>query len=133
MANDNDNIIVVNEKATYFKVKDIVATSKITIGSRGIAGDRATSAAIIDDKGRVLMLNDKGQGKVTKADEFIYAAKGSNGQVIAEGTNLVGARKDNYFIYDGSKNYYIKRNPAMKGKTAAGARVIAGKPIYLSR
>lgn len=133
MANDDENLMILDEKLTYFKVKDIVATSKITIGSKGIASGKAVSAALVSDKGKVLMLNNEGQGKLTKANEFVYAAKGSNGQVVADGTVLLSAESKTYFIYDGTKNFYIKSNPAVKGKTAAGSKLINGKPVYLSR
>lgn len=133
MANDDENLMILDEKLTYFKVKDIVATSKITIGSKGIASGKAISAALVSDKGKVLMLNSEGRGKLTKANEFVYAAKGSNGQVIADGTTHLSAEKEAYFIYDGSKNFYIKSNPATKGKMASGSKLINGNPFYLSR
>ena len=53
------------------------------------------------------MLNSEGQGKLTDASDFVYSAKGSNGQVVAENTVLLAKRAPYYFINDGVKNNYI--------------------------
>lgn len=133
MANDSDNLIILDEKATFFKVADISATSKITIGSKGIASNRAVSAAVVSDEDSVLMINKDGQGKLTKASDFVLTAKGANGQVVAEGTILLSPKSEHYFLYDGSKNYYIGSNPAVKSRTAVGSKLISTSPVSVSK
>ena len=133
MGNDDDNLLILDDKLAYFKVSEITATSKITIGSKGIASGRAISAAIIGDKDKVFMLSADGKGKLTAAKDFVSTAKGSNGQVIAEGTVLLAKKQDYYFIYDGSKNNLITSNPMTKGKTATGSKIISGTPICITK
>lgn len=133
MANDSDNLIILDEKATFFKVADISATSKITIGSKGIASNRAVSAAVVSDEDSILMVNKDGQGKLTKASDFVLTAKGANGQVVAEGTILLSPKSEHYFLYDGSKNYYIGSNPAVKSRTAVGSKLISTSPVSVSK
>ena len=133
MANDDDNIMILDEKLTYFKVSDITVGSKLTIGSKGISSDRAIAAALVGDNEKVLMLNEEGQGKLTDASDFTYSAKGSNGQVVAEKTVLIVKQSPYYFINDGLKNNYITTNPLTKSKTAVGSKIITGKPLYISK
>lgn len=132
MANDDDNIMILDEKLTYFKVSDITVGSKLTIGSKGISSNRAIAAAIVGDKEKVLMLNSEGQGKLTDASDFVYSAKGSNGQVVAENTVLLAKRAPYYFINDGVKNNYITTNPLTKSKAATGSKIITGSPLFIS-
>lgn len=132
MANDTDNLLILDDKLTFFKVKEIVSSSKLTVGSKGISTGRAISAAVISDKEKVLMLNADGQGKLTAATDFVTTTKGSNGQVIAENTVLLQKMSDEYFIFDGNKNNHITTNPLTKGKTASGSKMITGRPTYIS-
>ncbi len=132
IANDTDNLLILDEKLTFFKVKEITSSSKLTVGSKGISTGRAVSAAIISDKEKVLMLNSDGQGKLTAATDFVTTTKGSNGQVIAENTVLLRKASEEYFIFDGNKNNYITTNPLTKGKTASGSKIITGRPTYIS-
>jgi hypothetical protein len=78
-------------------------------------------------------MNNEGQGKLTKASDFVITSKGSNGQVIAENTILITKEANQYFIFDGAKNIYIDSNPLTKGKTAVGSKMITGKPLYISQ
>ena len=133
MANNEDNLLILDDKITFFKVNEITTSSKLTIGSKGIASGNAISAALIADKEKVLMLNSDGQGKLTAAEDFVITSKGGIGQVVAENTVLVVKEAPVYFVNDGSKNILISTNPATKGKTASGSKVISGKPIYISK
>jgi DNA gyrase subunit A len=132
MANDTDNIMILDEKLVFFKVKDITQSTKITVGSKGIASGKAISAAIVSDKDKVLTLNAEGQGKLTKASDFVITAKASNGQVVSEKTTIVKRQQESYFIFDGSKNIFIDKNPATKGKTAIGSKLINGNPVHIA-
>lgn len=132
MANDEDNLAILNEKLVFIKVKDITPTSKLTIGSKGIAGDRAVSAALVVDDGAILMLNKDGQGKLTKAADFVVNPRGSIGQVVAEDTVLLSSESDTYFIYSDSKNN-LATKPSVKGKTAVGSKMVSGTPSYISK
>jgi len=133
MANDNENLLVLDEKLVFFKVKEITQSTKTTIGSKAISSNRAISAAIVGDKEKVLMVNTDGQAKVTKASDFVSTAKGSNGQVVTDKTIIVRKQGSEYFIFDGSKNNYIDKNPATKGKTAVGSKIISSSPKYISQ
>jgi DNA gyrase/topoisomerase IV subunit A len=117
----------------FFKVKEITQSTKTTVGSKGIASGKAISAAIVGDKDKVLMVNFEGQAKLTKASEFVTTSKGSNGQVVADKTILISRQHNEYFIFDGSKNNYIDKNPAVKGKTAVGSKIISSVPKYISQ
>lgn len=128
MANDEDNIAILDDKLAYFKVKDITPTSKITIGSKGISTGKASAAAIISDKDKLLMINEDGKGKLTKADDLVLTAKGGNGQNIQEKTYSIHKASELYFIYDGSKNNLIESNPATKAKNTIGSKIINGTP-----
>lgn len=132
MANDDDNVLVLNGKMTFFKVKDITQSGKYTVGSKGIASNGATSAAIISNKEKVLMISSDGKGKLTKASDFVQSAKGSNGQVVAENSILLHKESSEYFIYANGKNHYITTNPLTKGKTAIGSKVVSGDPISIA-
>ena len=44
------------------------------------------------------MINDKGQGKLTRVSELVVCIRGGVGQVVAENTSLVG-RGEAYYIY----------------------------------
>ena len=131
-ANDDDNIMILDEKLTYFKVSDVTSGSKITIGSKGISTNHAISAAVIGDNEKVLMINSSGQGKMTEASDFTYSAKGSNGQVIAENTVLIAKESAEYFVFSGGKNNLITSNPAIKSKSAVGSKLVTGNPISIS-
>jgi DNA gyrase subunit A len=133
MANDSDNLLILDEKLMFFKVKEITQSTKTTVGSKGIASGKAISAAIVGDKDKVLMVNAEGQAKLTKASEFVVTSKGSNGQVVADKTILITRQNEEYFIFDGSKNNYIDKNPAVKGKTAVGSKIISSTPKYISQ
>ena len=133
MANDTDNLLVLDEKLVFFKVKEITQSTKTTVGSKAISSGKAISAAIMSDKEKVLMVNAEGQAKLTKASEFVSTTKGSNGQVVADKTVLVRRQADEYFIFDGSKNIYVDKNPAVKGKTAVGSKIISSSPKYISQ
>jgi len=129
MANDEDNIAVLDTKLSFFKVKSITATSKLTLGSKANNSKNAISAAIISDKENLFMLTADGKGKLTKASEFSQTAKGGNGQVVAKDTVLVHKASKEYLIYDGSKNIHVAKNISTKGKTAVGSKIINGKPF----
>jgi DNA gyrase subunit A len=133
MANDTDNLLVLDEKLVFFKVKEITQSTKVTVGSKAIASNKANSAAIITDKEKVLMINSEGQAKLTKSSEFVATTKGSNGQVVADKTILITKQRDEYFIFDGGKNIYIDKNPTTKGKTAVGSKIISSSPEYISQ
>ena len=131
-ANDEDNLMVLDEKMTFFKVSDITTTSKITIGSKAISTNHAISAALVGDNEKVLMLNKAGQGKLTEAKEFAYSAKGSNGQVVADGTVLLSKESDYYFIFSNGKNTLIDKKPSTKSKIAVGSKLVTGSPTTIS-
>ena len=133
MANNNDNIAILSDNLTFFKVDEITESSKLTIGSKGISGGIASAAAIVAENEKLLMMNNEGQGKLTKASDFVITSKGSNGQVIAENTILITKEANEYFVFDGAKNIYIDSNPLTKGKTAVGSKMITGKPLYISQ
>ena len=133
MANDTDNIAILDDKLTYFKVKEITPTSKLTIGSKGISSGKAISATIISDKDKVLMLNSDGQAKLTKASDFVSTARGSNGQVVSENTVIVRKQNTDYFIFDGSKNTYYDKTPATKSKSATGSKIMSSSPKLISQ
>ena len=132
MANNEDDLLVLDEKLVKIQVKDITPTSKITIGSKVISSGKARGAAVVSSKDKVLMINSSGQGKLVKVSDFVYNAKNSNGQVVSEDTTLISIKKSEYFIYDGSKNIHIKTNPITKSKTAVGSKIITGSPLYIS-
>ena len=125
MANDTDNIALLDDKLAYFKVKEITPTSKLTIGSKGISTNNAVGAAIVSDKDKLLMVNGEGKAKLTNANTFVSTAKGANGQVITENTQFIAKKADAYFVYDGSKNQYIEKNPLTKAKTAVGSKIFS--------
>lgn len=133
MANDDDYLMILDEKLTFFKVGEVRATGKITIGSKGIASNRAISAALVEADQKVIMLNKKGQGKLTPAKDFVETARAANGQVIAEDTILVAKEQPYYFIYSAGKNNLIEKQPSVKSKTAAGARTVTGEPICITK
>lgn len=133
MANEDDNVLILDGKMTFFKVKDITQSGKYTVGSKGIGSGRATSAAVISDKQKVLMLSSDGKGKLTKASDFVYSAKGSNGQVVAENAILLHKESPEYFIWANGKNNYISTNPLTKGKTAVGSKVVTGEPTIIAK
>ena len=125
LADNNDNLALLDEKLAYFKVKDVTPTSKLTIGSKGISTNNAIGAAIISDKDKLLMVNSDGKAKLTDASSFVSTAKGANGQVVAEDTQFIAKRANAYFIYDGSKNQYVAKNPLTKAKTAVGSKIFS--------
>jgi len=129
MANNEDNVAVLDTKLSFFKVKSITATSKLTIGSKANNSKSAVSAAIISDNESLLMLSADGKGKLTKASELSLTAKGGNGQVVAKDTVLVCRASKEYIINDGSKNIVINKTISTKGKTAIGSKIITGKPV----
>jgi len=133
MANEEDNVLILDGKMTFFKVKDITESGKYTVGSKGIGSGNATSAAVISDKQKVLMLSSDGKGKLTKASDFVYSAKGSNGQVVAENAVLIHKESSEYFIWANGKNNYISTNPLTKGKSAVGSKVITGEPTIIAK
>ena len=132
MADDSDYVAILDEKMAYFKVSEITTTSKATIGSKGIASGRAIAAAVIGENDFLLMLNSQGQGKLTKASDFVVTTRGGVGQVVPD-TVQICKKMDSYFIFDGSKNNYITANPSVKGRDSVGAKVITGTPIKISQ
>ena len=67
-----------------------------------------------------------GKGKFTECSDFNVTAKGGKGQVVAEGTTYIGAAESTWVIEKGVKlTKYSKSNLAIKGKTAAGAKITA--------
>ena len=132
MANDDDNIMVLDEKMTFHKVSEIRPSSKVTIGVKGIASKNALAAAIAEDKEKIFMINQNGQAKLVDVSELTYAARAGAGQVVGDNPAFVLTRSNAYFIYDGQKNSYFERNPMTRTKTADGTRFISTKPIYAS-
>lgn len=132
MANDEDNLMVLDDRLVFFKVSEITSTGKITIGSKANASGTAFAAAIVGDDGKVLMLNEKGQGKMTNASDLARTSRAARGQVVADGTVLVTREQKEYFVWDGSKNYLIEKSPATRSKDAAGSRIISGRPISVT-
>ena len=132
MANDEDNIAILDTKLSFFKVKNITATSKLTIGSKANNSKSAISAAIISNDESLFMLTKDGKGKLTKASELSQTAKGGNGQVVAKDTVLIHTAKKEYLIYDGSKNILVTKAISTKGKTAIGSKIITGTPVSVA-
>lgn len=132
MANDEDSIAVLDKKLSFFKVKNITATSKLTIGSKANNSKKAIAAAVVASNETLLMLSADGKGKVTKASDLSQTAKGGNGQVVAKDTILIHTGSKEYIINDGSKNLVITKNISAKGKTAVGSKIITGTPISVA-
>ena len=131
MGDDMDNISILDEKLSHFKIKEITPTSKITIGSKGNSTNNAIGAAIISNKDKLLMVNADGQAKLTESDNFVSTAKGANGQVIAENTKFITKKSKGYFAYDGNKNQYVGKNPLTKAKTAVGSKMFNSPKIVI--
>lgn len=125
--NDDDHVAVLDEKLNVFPVGSFAAQSKLTLGSKAISTGNVKSIAILSPNSEILMLNNKGQGKLTKVSELVVGIRGGVGQVVAENTSLVAAVGTAYYIYD-IKNNLITENPSIKAKTAVGAKIISGAP-----
>jgi DNA gyrase subunit A len=133
LAKNDDYIYILGEKLVKFSVKDTNSTTRLTIGTKGISGT-AIAATVADEEDMILTINSTGQGKLTKASDFIMTAKGSNGQVITENTVIISAVKSpTIFIYADKKNHIIDTTKlSVKSKSAVGAKIISGLPNSIS-
>ena len=125
-ATDNDFLLLLGKKGGLVKiaVKDINTTGRATIGSKGI-DDTVVASTVANDNQLVFSCAD-GKGKFTECSDFNVTAKGGKGQVVAEGTTYIGAAESAWVIEKGVKlTKYSKSNLAIKGKTAAGAKITA--------
>lgn len=127
-AHETDYVAILDTKLNYFKVDSFPAQSKLTLGSKAISSGGIKSAAIASEDAQLLMMNEKGQGKLVNASELVVGVRGGVGQVVAENTTVISEKGEAYFIFDGKRNHLITSNPTVKSKTAVGAKIITGAP-----
>lgn len=125
-AQDEDDLLIFgdNDKAVRFKVKEISATGKNTIGSKGIAA-KVRCATIIREGDKIVSVAD-GKVKLCEAAEYLETAKGGTGQVIVANTTFCTSVSGEKLYVLCEKNKISSLSTASlpsKSKTASGATI----------
>ena len=119
---DEVYILGAGGKLVKFAASSVVATGKLTIGSKGIE-DSAVCGLVAAPGAKIFSINNEGQAKLV--EDYSITAKGGAGQVITESTKFLST-KTYVFIHNGKKNaYFDVSNLSVKGKTAVGAKLIS--------
>lgn len=120
----NDWLLMLGKSGKLLKLKlsNINASSRATIGSKGME-DEIVSATIAADEQLVFTVAN-GKAKFTPCSDFTENARGGTGQTITENTTLIAAiDKQFYTIEKGVKiTCHTNQSFAIKGKTSLGAK-----------
>ena len=132
-ANDEDYVMVLGTegKVINLAVADIPGIGRLTYGSKGITTDKVLAATLAKSVDLILTVSSDNKAKLTKHEDFIVNTKGSTGQVTTEDCiNIKSVHNATSLVLFGtdSKVGVINVNSlAIKGKTAAGAKVFSSK------
>ena len=124
-ATDEDYLLLLGKKGGLVKiaVKDITASGRATIGSKGI--DDMVISSTVGAPNELIFTCADGKGKFTECSDFNITAKGGKGQTICENTSLIAAVNDAFWIIEkGVKLTKCTTSSFMtKSKTASGAKI----------
>jgi DNA gyrase subunit A len=132
-ATDDDYLLLLGKKGGVVKVavKDINTSGRATIGSKGI-DDEVISSTVGDSDTLIFTLAD-GKAKFTQCCDFNITAKGGKGQTVGDNTTHICAVKDAVWVAEKGVKFikYGIASLAVKGKTAAGAKITDEKLVIL--
>lgn len=132
-ANDDDYLFLLGKNGGLVKcaIKDITATGRTTIGSKGI-DDIAISAAIGNDNDLFFTFAN-GKAKYTLGSDFNTTAKGGKGQSITDGTSIIAAFNNTLYVVEKNVKLskYDCKSLAVKGKGAIGAKITEEQNIKI--